>query len=261
MESARKPGRHWHADCFYQSQEPLTPTGETDMKQLGCTGLFLVAVCLFSPESARGAGIGFGINAGLTMPGDGQFQSSRNLINQYEPWRPVDVVPGSSSNPTINQVAGHVTFHGKQIGIEFCGEMFLRFGRFQFGLDASHQSRDNLKASLLTGTEPTLSGLHRTFTSAQLSFRMDLSRQGPATPYAGFGLGAYRLREHIRTNPANAQEGLLIQGIAGLSTAAGPGTKLFTELRLNLAGLDESPGRDKFAMTTFGLSVGIRFGG
>ena len=100
------------------------------MKMLIYAVLFLGMVCFLSPGSAWGAGIRFGINSGLTVPGDGEVRSSRNLINQYEPWRPIDVIPGVNSNQSINQISGHVTFHGRQIGIEFGGEVFLKIGRF-----------------------------------------------------------------------------------------------------------------------------------
>jgi opacity protein-like surface antigen len=231
------------------------------MKTLRYAVLLLALGRLLSPGSAAGAGVGLGINVGLAMPGDGQVRSTRNLINQYGPWQPGADLHGVISDPSINQVAGHIIFHGKQIGIELGGEVFLKVGKYQFGVDASHLSRDNLRASLISGTLTSATGLQRTFTTAQLSFRMDVPRIGIATPYVGVGLGGYNLKEQIQTKPSNVQKGVLIQGIAGLSARIGPATRLFTELKLNLAELDEASERDPLAIATFGLSVGIRFGG
>ena len=210
---------------------------------------------------ANAGGLGIGIDAGLAMPANGQFRSTGSLVNQYEPWKPGAPLSETAPSGSISQVAGTVNFHGRQIGLNLGGVIFFKVHRYQIGIHASRYTRNNLQGSLSSTTPSELSGLTRTFTTIQMSIRMDVSRIGTTTPYIGAGLGGFKLKEQIVNQPYFAQKGVMIEGIAGVSSAIGPSTSLFTELKLNIAELDEVSGRKDPAIVMLGLSIGVRFGG
>jgi opacity protein-like surface antigen len=221
----------------------------------------LSLACLLFPARADAGGLGIGIDAGLAMPANGQFRSTGNLVNQYEPWKPGVPLSGTTPTGSIDQVAGTLSFHGRQMGVNLGGEIFLKVRRYRIGIHASRYTRNNLRGSLSSTTPSALSGLTRTFTTIQMSNRMDVSKIGTSTPYIGAGLGGFKLKEQIVNQPYFAQKGVMIEGIVGVSSAVGQATSLFTELKLNIAELDEVTGRKDPAIAMLGLSIGIRFGG
>lgn len=190
--------------------------------------------------------LGVGVFAGYSIPGDGRVFGNLNFRD------------GSG-------LSAHVDFHHTQAGLLWGGDVFFRIEQADMGIGTVVFSSKGISGSLLftkarKGDALRSTDFRRSFRAAFAFFRCRAITDSSLTPYLGAGVGIHGLRESEPTKYSNWDKGLFLQVVAGGEVWISEGfSSVFTEIRLNIAGLDDDsePGGVNFA--TFTVAIGMRF--
>ncbi len=111
----------------------------------------LLILWLFFPSTGFSQGLraGFGVGAGISIPGSGRFTGWGRDDYKYYTHR--DLTPHEALFAELVEEAltGQFSFRGEQAGPEFNAEFFLGSSQVEVGIGASVFSRQRIRGSLL----------------------------------------------------------------------------------------------------------------
>lgn len=203
-------------------------------------------VFLVAAGTSNAQELGVGVFAGYSIPGEGRVIGDLNFRD------------GSG-------LEAHVDFHHTQAGLLWGGDVFFRIEQADMGIGTVVFSSEGIPGSLLftkvrRGDALGARDFMRSFRAAFAFLRYRAMTDTSLAPYLGAGVGIHGLRESEPTEYTNWDKGLFLQMVAGGEVRIREGfSSIFTEIRLNFAGLDEDPELSPVAFATFTIAIGLRF--
>ena len=234
----------------------------------------LLLICLsvlVSAGASEGVGIGFGLSTGLSIPATARWSADLDRLHDtagfHLSYYDSDPLSEYRESFLAEVMPSELSFHGKQAGLQFGGEVFLGGKRFSAGIAMGIFFKKRSTVSLLSSPVEIVNGgqvvrrLDRRLTSVLVFMRYIWLHEAVVSPYIGAGIGMYRIREHDPGSSYSVRRnGLGAQGVLGLEADLRDSrTRLFAEIGLNLSGLWEDWEIKRMDLATVTIAVGIRF--
>ncbi|MDE2887791.1 MAG: hypothetical protein OXR72_06210 [Gemmatimonadota bacterium] len=217
-------------------------------RAIGFTVVFFLAAGTSNAQE-----LGASISGGYSIPGDGRLFFGRCSLNE-----------GSCPFSERERASAQIHFHPMQAGFVLAGDLFLRMEPADIGIGTVMFSKGGISgpsfSTIARRDEFKARDFTRSFRAAFVFLRYRAIGDSPVTPYLGAGVGIHGLRERAPTEFSNWDKGLFLRVLAGGEVRIREGfSSVFTEIRLNFAGLDEDPELSPVAFATFTIAIGLRF--
>lgn len=237
-------------------------------RAIGFTVVFFLAAGTSNAQE-----LGASISGGYSIPGDSRIFCGSGSLNKRDlrDQRTARLYCGSAKEGEL--LSAQIDFHQMQAGLVLAGDLFLRIEPCDVGFGTfthfSVRTSDSLLSTNARGKEARAGDVSRSLRTAFAFFRCRAKSDSRLTPYLGGGIGIYGLRENKLYEYSNWERGPLLQVVAGgEARLTENSSRVFTEIRVNFAVLDDDPepGRDivkccgwNQAFATLTIAIGLRF--